>query len=597
MRAGTWFVNRDIGAARANWQHARRIADRLPVDERDLMTMRIAPRSLLCGSAWRAGGSVADTGFDELRQLCTDSDSQIPLLMGMAGLMSSLSVHARIRESAELAPEYVARIDSLGDRTLTVALLFAAIYAECLAGRMRTSKRLAQRVIDLADGDATMGNVLTGSPLAFATVMRAIARCCLGEDGWRADFDDANRIAHQVDPTTFVSTVMFKYVTGIALGALVPDANALAETSDALDIAQRYSEDMALGLAQLARGMTLIHSDQGSRRSEGFSGVPQLNTVRGEIDTADLGVTLMHEHVFVLSPEINDNHPEVIGDEAKRESDAIERLNELKSRGVDSIVDLTVIGLGRYIPRIARIAAATDVNIVVATGIYTYNDVPMYFHFRGPGTLLDGPEIMTDMFVSDITEGIAGTGIKAAILKCATDEPGVTPGVERVLRAVAQAHRQTGVPISTHTHAATRRGLEQQRIFTEEGVDLSRVVIGHSGDSTDIDYLEELIGNGSYIGMDRFGLDTFLNTEQRVNTVATMCERGHADKMVLSHDAACFNDWLPEEILPVAMPNWHYLHISDDVLPALKERGVTDEQITTMLVDNPRKIFSAQGGY
>ena len=229
---------------------------------------------------------------------------------------------------------------------------------------------------------------------------------------------------------------------------------------------------------------------------------------------------------------------------------------------MDSIVDLTVIGLGRYIPRIARIAAQTKINIVVATGLYTYNDVPMYFHFRGPGTLLDGPEIMTDMFVRDITEGIAGTGIKAAILKCATDEPGVTPGVERVLRAVAQAHRQTGVPISTHTHAATRRGLEQQRIFAEEGVDLSRVVIGHCGDTTDIDYLEELIGNGSYIGMDRFGLDTFLDTEERVNTVATMCERGHADKMVLSHDASCFIDWLPEELVPVAMPNWHYLHIS-----------------------------------
>jgi phosphotriesterase-related protein len=97
--------------------------------------------------------------------------------------------------------------------------------------------------------------------------------------------------------------------------------------------------------------------------------------------------------------------------------------------------------------------------------------------------------------------------------------------------------------------------------------------------------------------MDRFGLDTFLDTEQRVNTVATMCERGHADKMVLSHDASCFNDWLPEELVPVAMPNWHYLHISDDVLPALKARGVTDEQIHTMLVENPRKIFSAQGGY
>ncbi len=323
----------------------------------------------------------------------------------------------------------------------------------------------------------------------------------------------------------------------------------------------------------------------------------QLNTARGPIDTADLGVTLMHEHVFVLSPEIQQNYPEVWGDEEKRVADAIARLNELKARGVDTIVDLTVIGLGRYIPRIARIAAATELNIVVATGIYTYNDVPMFFHLTGPGTELDGPETMTDMFVRDIEQGIAGTDIKAAILKCATDQPGVTAGVERVLRAVAQAHRRTGVPISTHTHAATRRGLEQQQVFAEEGVDLSRVVIGHSGDTTDIAYLEELIGNGSYIGMDRFGADVFLPFEERVDTVARMCERGHADKMVLSHDATCLIDWLPEDLVPVVLPNWHYLHIHNDVLPALKERGVTDEQITTMLVDNPRKVFENQGGY
>jgi phosphotriesterase-related protein len=324
--------------------------------------------------------------------------------------------------------------------------------------------------------------------------------------------------------------------------------------------------------------------------------VPNLNTARGAIDTTDLGVTLMHEHVFILSPDITANYPEVWGDEAKREADAIERLNELKSRGVDSIVDLTVIGMGRYIPRIGRIAAATDINIVVATGVYTYNDVPMYFHFTGPGGALGDNEPMLHMFVRDIEHGIADTGIKAAILKCATDEPGVTPGVERVLRAVAKAHRLTGVPISTHTHAATRRGLEQQRIFADEGVDLARVVIGHSGDTTDLDYLEELIGNGSYIGMDRFGVDVFLPFEDRVNTVARMCERGHADKMVLSHDAACFMDWVPEELLP-ALPNWHYLHIHNDVIPALKDRGVTDEQLTTMLVDNPRKIFETQGAY
>jgi phosphotriesterase-related protein len=322
-----------------------------------------------------------------------------------------------------------------------------------------------------------------------------------------------------------------------------------------------------------------------------------VNTARGAIDVADLGVTLMHEHVFIMTTEIMENYPESWGDETRREADAIQRLNELKSVGVDSIVDLTVIGLGRYLPRIARIAAATELNILVATGIYTYNDVPFRFHYQGPGTILDGPEPMVDMFVRDIESGIADTGIKAAVLKCATDEPGVTPGVERVLRAVAEAHRQTGVPISTHTHAQTHRGLEQQRIFTEEGVDLSRVVIGHSGDTTDIGYLEELIANGSYIGMDRFGLDTFLSTEDRVNTVATMCERGHADKMVLSHDASCYFDALPEEQVPLVLPNWNYLHISNDVIPALKARGVTDDQLTTMLVDNPRTVFSQRGGY
>jgi phosphotriesterase-related protein len=322
-----------------------------------------------------------------------------------------------------------------------------------------------------------------------------------------------------------------------------------------------------------------------------------VNTVRGPIDNNHLGVTLMHEHVFVLSKEIMDNFPESWGDEEKRIGDAVKRLNELKSRGVDSIVDLTVIGLGRYIPRIQRVASQTEINLIVATGVYTYNDVPMYFHFRGPGTTLEGPELMADMFVRDIEEGIADTGVKAAILKCATDEPGVTPGVERVLRAVAQAHRRTGVPISTHTHAHTERGLEQQRIFQDEGVDLSRVVVGHSGDTTDTVYLEKLIANGSYIGMDRFGIDVLLPFEDRVNTVAKMCDLGHADKMVLSHDAACFNDWLPEAMIPVMLPNWHFQHIHDDVIPALKERGVTDEQITTMLVDNPRKIFERQGSY
>lgn len=325
--------------------------------------------------------------------------------------------------------------------------------------------------------------------------------------------------------------------------------------------------------------------------------MPQIQTARGAVDSSQLGTTLMHEHVFVLDTEVMQNYPEDWGSENNRVEDAVRRLNELKSRGVDTIVDLTVIGVGRYIPRIKQIAQRTKINIIVATGIYTYHDVPRYFHFRGPGTVLNGPELMLDMFVRDIEEGIADTGVRAAILKCATDEPGVTKDVERVLRATAQAHRRTGVPISTHTHARKRVGLDQQRIFREEGVDLSRVVIGHSGDTTDLSYLEELIANGSYIGMDRFGIDTIVSFEDRVNTVAEMCKRGHAGKMVLSHDAACYNHWLPERPLPAMLPRWHYLHIHNDVIPALKQKGVTDEQLHTMLVENPREIFEKQGGY
>jgi phosphotriesterase-related protein len=328
-----------------------------------------------------------------------------------------------------------------------------------------------------------------------------------------------------------------------------------------------------------------------------ITNMAQVETVRGPIDSTRLGVTLMHEHVFVLDTEILLNYPEDWGDEEKRIADAVVRMNKLKSRGVDSIVDLTVIGLGRYIPRIQQIAEQTQLNIIVATGIYTYCDLPHYFQYRGPGTILGGPELIADMFVRDIQEGIADTRVKAGILKCATDSPGLTPGVERILRATAQAHRKSGVPISTHTHARSRVGLEQQRIFREEGVDLSRVVIGHSGDTTDLGYLEELIANGSYIGMDRFGIDTILSFEDRVQTVARMCERGHAGKMVLSHDASCFMHWLPERPLPTLLPRWHYLHIHDDVIPALKEKGVTDEQLHTMLVDNPRKIFERQGAY
>ena len=321
----------------------------------------------------------------------------------------------------------------------------------------------------------------------------------------------------------------------------------------------------------------------------------QVPTVTGSIDTADLGPTLMHEHVFVISPEIIQNYGDY-WDVEERIADGVAKLSDLAARGIRSIVDPTVIGLGRYLPWVQRVAEQVDLQIVAATGLYTYNDVPFYFHYRG--FIFDtDPDPMVGMFVKDITEGIADTGVKAGIIKCATDVDGLTPGVERVLRACARTHRQTGVPITTHTDAGTFRGRDQQRVFAEEGVDLSRVVIGHCGDSTDLDYLKELMDKGSMIGMDRFGVDVLLPFDDRVQVVADLCAQGYADRMVLAHDAACYMDWFTPEVQSAMAPNWHFNHISDDVLPELLSRGVTQDQVDQMLTANPKRLFDQTGAY
>ncbi len=319
-------------------------------------------------------------------------------------------------------------------------------------------------------------------------------------------------------------------------------------------------------------------------------------TATGFVDSADLGRTLMHEHVFVITPDVQQNLHE--WDEEVRVADAVEKLSALKAAGYDTIVDPTVIGLGRYVPRIVEVAKQAGLNIVVATGVYTYDTVPFYFHHRGPALSPDQPETMVDLFVRDLTEGIAHTdGVRAAFLKCAIDHFGMTRDVERILRAVASAHRQTGAPITLHTHAKSKTGLEAHRVLAEEGVDPARVVLGHSGDSTDAEHLSELADLGYILGMDRFGVDTISGFDDRVGIVAEMASRGYADRMVLSQDAACYFDWLDPEIKAFALPNWHYLHIENDVLPALRERGVTEEQIDQMLVGNPRRYFENVGAY
>ena len=310
-------------------------------------------------------------------------------------------------------------------------------------------------------------------------------------------------------------------------------------------------------------------------------------TLRGDVAVGDLGVTLMHEHLFVFTADRMVDDPSSMDADAVV-ADAVRRLTELYDVGVRTIADPSVIGHGRDIRLWQRVGEQVELNVIPATGFYTYRDLPFGYRFRNDKELLDH-------LVRDITVGIGGTDIKAAFLKCAVEHAGFVGDVERVLRAVARAHVATGVPITVHTNTHTQNGRDVARVLNEEGVASTAVVIGHSGDSVDLDYLTELADAGFFLGMDRFGIDMLLPFEQRVETVATLCERGYADRMVLSHDAACDTDWFPHEVIDKA-DHWNFTHIHNDVLPALRRRGVSEEQITTMLVDNPRRYFEGSNG-
>ncbi|MBF6331447.1 phosphotriesterase family protein [Nocardia transvalensis] len=323
-----------------------------------------------------------------------------------------------------------------------------------------------------------------------------------------------------------------------------------------------------------------------------------VETVRGAIDVDRLGPTLMHDHIFILHPEYMQNYGRGAWDEDERVADAIDKLRSLVGKGIRTIVDPTVLGLGRDVPRIQRVAAGVpELNIVVATGIYTFHDVPLVYHYRGPGLEVDpdGTDPMVTDFVRDLTEGIAETGVKAAFLKCAVQEA-MSPGVERVCRAVARAHRETGAPITTHTNARARSGRAAIELYRAEGVDLTKVVIGHCTGTGDLDYLTEIADSGAILGMDRFGADPdTAGLDAQVHTIAALCERGYADRMVLSHDADCFNDLFGPDALAVSArlrPDCHYEFLSDTVLPALRAAGVRDTDISGMLVDTPRRYFT-----
>lgn len=309
--------------------------------------------------------------------------------------------------------------------------------------------------------------------------------------------------------------------------------------------------------------------------------------VLGPIDTSDLGFTLMHEHVLIANPAMRKAFPDWIDPEAHVEKAAAEVL-AAKERGVSTLVDLTPINLGRDIGIIREVARRAQMQIIAATGLYWAEE---------PWLAAWPPDALVDWLLRDLVEGIEGTDVRAGIIKCATDHLGVTEINEKLLTVAARLHRKSGAPISTHTSVEHGVGPKQQDVFEREGVDLTRVVIGHCGDSQDLAYLESILSRGSTIGMDRFGIDMILPTKQRVDTIVELCKRGWAERMVLSHDACCHIDWFPGVDLSAVAPRWNFRHISDDVVPALRECGVSEADLHAMTVENPRRIFEAQGPY
>ncbi|MBX7431538.1 AAA family ATPase [Mycobacterium sp. Y57] len=269
MRAATWATNRDISAARLSWERAEKIADVLPVEDPNQVAMRIAPRTMLCGIAWRVHVNVAGDRFEELRQLCTAAGDSASLAIAMAGLVTDHVFQGRIHEASQLASEAWALIESLGDPALTVGLAFAPIYAKVHITEWSDVLGWSQRAIDLADSDPTRGNFLFGSPLAVALTTRAMARYCLGRNGWRDDLQQSLVIARSADAFSYAAVIAYVYFGAIAYGVLAPDDRAVREIEDALRIAERSGDDLALSLAGATLGGALVHRDTASECDRG----------------------------------------------------------------------------------------------------------------------------------------------------------------------------------------------------------------------------------------------------------------------------------------------------------------------------------------
>lgn len=309
--------------------------------------------------------------------------------------------------------------------------------------------------------------------------------------------------------------------------------------------------------------------------------MPTVETVLGPIEASRLGNVLSHEHVLVGMGEDNHHYPWLFDWDQTR-ANAIRELAEAKQGGIDTVIDLTTPDLGRDVEFVREVSRASGMNVIAATGIW--RDVPRSFWTRDI-------EDIAAIFVREIEVGIGDSGIKAGCIKVANDMGGVTPEGERILRGAARACKRTGCPISTHHWAPEEVGRRQVEVFQEEGVPMDRVAIGHSADTTDVDYLEDLLRTGVYLSMDRYpGAAGRPNWEQRNATVKALIDRGWAERLMLGHDYAPM-PVLRDREAPAASGPTRYLFVSTVAVPALIAQGVAEATIDLMLREVPRRFL------
>jgi phosphotriesterase-related protein len=318
----------------------------------------------------------------------------------------------------------------------------------------------------------------------------------------------------------------------------------------------------------------------------------RINTVLGPCAPADLGTTLMHEHLLIGWPGWDSDTAAPAFNRKDTLKLCIDRMLELKSLGLRSFLDPCPIDLGRDVELMAEVAQATGIRFICATGLYKEDQgATPYFHFRGQFT--DVVSEMTEIFVKELTEGIGNTGIKAGVIKVATGAHKITPHEEKILRAAARASNTTGTPITTHTELGTM-GREQLDLFASEGVDLRRVIVGHSCGSADLKYHVDMLDREAYLGFDRFGLDFLQPDRLRTAALIGLLGIGFHKQIVLSHDTVWCWRGRPLPLPQSAFPNWKPTHVFENIIPALRDAGVSKEKIDAMLIDNPRRYF--EGG-